>query len=67
MRVAYNKSENWKYGFDSHGLNNISKGRSEIMRKRRDIYNGTIDLNQYIDKDILDKIKECAKFVKCKK
>lgn len=61
---AFNNSDNWKYGFDSHGLNNISKGRSKIMRTKKDIYNGTVDLNQYIDSDILTRIKDCARLVK---
>ena len=31
IKVGTNKSENWKYGLDSHGYNQISKGRGKMI------------------------------------
>lgn len=31
LSVFYDESENWKYGVDTHGLNNISKKRGEFF------------------------------------
>lgn len=59
---GYNNSENWKLGFDSHGINNISKNRYKDMKKRKDIYKKSeiynYKIEDYINKKVLKKLKE---------
>jgi len=62
LKYVYNTSDYWKYGFDSHGINTIS-GRAKKFETRPDIYNGTINLHEYIDADIMNRISECDKYI----
>jgi len=67
LNYCYNESGNWKYGFDTHGLNNISHSRIRVIRTRKDLFPSTFKLHKYIDKDILLKLSKCKKFVKVRK
>lgn len=61
-------SDNWKYGLNVHGLNNISHNRRRSFDNLgKGISKCPIDINETIPKDIIDKLKDAKKYIKLHK
>jgi len=63
FKMKQNKSENWRYGVDTNGLNNISRSRLNLMRKHP-TYNRDIkmNINEIIPPDVVKKLKDCRQY-----
>lgn len=72
FKAYFDESDNWKYGLSVNGLNNISLDRSKrfdekfIERSPR-LKKCPIDINKTIPKDIMDRLRECKKYVELHK
>lgn len=61
-------SNNWNYGLNVHGLNNISHDRIHLFNNfGAGISKCPIDINVTIPKDIMDKLKDAKKYIKIHK
>jgi len=63
FKIKENKSENWRYGVDTNGLNNISRNRLKNMRERPN-YNRDIkmNINKILPLDVVKKLKDCRQY-----
>ncbi len=61
LKVVWNESDNWKYGVDTHGYNNISTGRTPHFKNPRKVFKKT-DLHprDLLPKDIYSRLKELS-------
>ena len=62
LKVEWNRSNNWKLGFDTDGLNNISWDRTFYIRDGRPPFKKLPDgekVEDYIPADILSKLDDC--------
>lgn len=66
MRIFVDKSNNWKYGLNTHGLNNISHHRrSRYFRRVEPPFTiCTINIKETIPLDILQRLKDSKQFLK---
>ncbi len=61
--IFFDKENNdWQYGLNTYGLNNIIR-REEFIKLRPPFKKCSIDINKTIPKEVLDKLKDCKKFV----
>ena len=61
-------SDNWKYGLNVHGLNNLSLNRGarfndDFIKRSSRLRRCPIDINKTIPKDIMDRLRECKNYV----
>lgn len=67
VNVFNDKTDNWKYGFNTHGLNNLSGAERKIWFlgavKNPYVLANPIDLKTTIPKDILMKIEDAQKYI----
>lgn len=68
FKTILDKSDNWKYGVNTQGLNNISHHRFAWFNNKasrpKGVVDCPIDINETIPKDIMDKLRGCKKHVK---
>lgn len=58
-------TDNWKYGLNIHGLNQISLNRGKkIINKTGNFKKIDWDINQYIPKSVVDGLKNCKKYIR---
>lgn len=63
FRTVYNESDNWKYGVDTNGLNNISSKRLEAMKSNPQVFKKTdMTIEDILPEDVVIKLKSCKKF-----
>ena len=68
IRYKMDRSDNWMHGFNTQGLNNISKGRGDHITKFRRGYNRCpVDFKKTIPKDIINRLVQCRKYLKMHK
>jgi hypothetical protein len=60
-------SDNWKYGLNVNGLNNLTKGirHDRALGKKRPFFivDCPIDIRETIPHEILDRLKDAKKFI----
>jgi len=58
LKIGWNNTDHWKWGMDTHGLNTISVGRQNLIHnKTTGFVKSPIDINEYIPKDIMKRLK----------
>jgi hypothetical protein len=68
FKSILDESDNWKYGLNTQGLNNISHHRALWFQHKSSrpagIFDCPIDINKTIPQDVMDKLRGCKKHVK---
>jgi len=62
MRMAFDESDNWKYGLATYRLNNFSKRNKCFTQETERIRECPVDINYTIPPYILDRLKDCKEF-----
>lgn len=58
LKVGWNETDNWRWGVDSHGINNISTGREKLIHNRSVCFvESPIDINKFMPVDIMDRLR----------
>lgn len=64
FKLSLDTSDNWKYGLNVHGLNNLSRTRDKLFVKyEQGVYENTVDISKTIPTSILDRLKLCKQYV----
>lgn len=64
LKYEVDRSDNWMRGFNSQGLNNISKGRSDhITKLRRGYVRCPVDFRKTMPKDVVSRLVLCRKYL----
>ena len=67
LKVYENKSDSWKYGFSTHGLNNLSGSiRSKRISENlisKNYYPVNYKLEDYIPKEIVKRLKDSKQYI----
>jgi len=62
LEVGWNLSENWRYGVDTHGLNNISLQRGASIKQAVPPFEATNEeMSNVLPEDIWEKLLQCQK------
>jgi len=71
FKTILDKTDNWKYGVNTQGLNNISHHRSSWFYNKavrpKGIVDCSLDINETMPKDIMDRLRDCKKYAKIHK
>jgi hypothetical protein len=72
FKTYLDMTDNWKYGLNVNGLNNLSLGRSArfdkaFIKKSDRLRECPIDINNTIPKDIMDRLRECKQYIELHK
>lgn len=67
LRIYENNTDSWKYGFSTHGLNNLSgSNRAKRITENfiiKNYYPINYNLEDYIPKEIINKLKDSKKYI----
>jgi len=64
INMFFDATDNWKCGLNIKGLNNISMFQQRWFRNvQPPLYKCTVNLNEFIPKEILDKLVGCRKYL----
>lgn len=64
INMYFDYTNNWKYGLNIKGLNNVSKGQSRWFNNiRSPLFECNVELDKHIPADVLNKLLECKKFL----
>ena len=65
IKIYFDRSDNWKYGFSTCGLNNLTFGRLNRMKQLiPPFYKCPINLYNTIPPEILEMLENCKQYVK---
>lgn len=68
LKVKWNKSEHWKMGFETEGLNTLSRGRAEKMKKVAPPYEQTkTNIKDLAPREIIKPLMDTKNFLKSRK
>ena len=66
--MEWNKSEHWKMGFETEGLNTLSRGRRKLIRKVEPPFEqANIKIEDLVPREIIKPLKDTKNFLKSRK